>query len=33
MTRIDATMIAEIGIWRDYPPQSPLRRALAILAG
>jgi uncharacterized protein YjiS (DUF1127 family) len=33
MTRLDATMIAEIGIWQDFPPQSPLRRTLAALAG
>ena len=33
MTRIDATMTAEIGIWQDFPPRSALRRTLAALAG
>lgn len=33
MSYISATMIAEIGIWQDFPPQSPLRRALARLVG
>ena len=32
MIRIDQTMIAEIGIWHDYPPHSGLRRALSALA-
>jgi uncharacterized protein YjiS (DUF1127 family) len=33
MTRIDATMIAEIGTWQDFPPQSSIRRTLARIAG
>lgn len=33
MPRIHATMIAEIGTWQDFPPQSALRRTLATLAG
>ena len=33
MTRIDSTMIAEIGTWQDFPPRSGLRRTLAALAG
>jgi uncharacterized protein YjiS (DUF1127 family) len=32
MIRIDQTMIAEIGIWQDFPPHSGLRRALSALA-
>ena len=32
MTRIDQTMIAEIGTWQDFPPRSGLRRTLAALA-
>ena len=32
MSYISATMTAEIGLWPDFPPQSPLRRALTKLA-
>jgi uncharacterized protein YjiS (DUF1127 family) len=31
MIRIDQTMVAEIGIWQDFPPGSGLRRALTTL--
>ena len=33
MTRIDSTMIAEIGTWQDFPPQSGLRRTLTTWPG
>ena len=33
MPRLNATMIAEIGTWQDFPPRSALRRTLAALAG
>ena len=32
MIRIDQTMVAEIGIWQNLPPQSGLRRTLSALA-
>ena len=32
MIRIDQTMIAEIGIWQNFPPHSGLRRTLMALA-
>jgi uncharacterized protein YjiS (DUF1127 family) len=33
MPRLNVTMIAEIGTWREFPPQSALRRTMAALAG
>lgn len=33
MTRLDASVIAEIGAWQDLPPRSTLRRVtMAIVA-
>ncbi|HKY85504.1 MAG TPA: DUF1127 domain-containing protein [Pseudorhodoplanes sp.] len=32
MIRIDQTMVAEIGIWQNFPPRSGLRRMLMALA-
>lgn len=32
MIRIDQTMVAEIGIWQNFPPRSGLRRTLMALA-
>ena len=32
MIRIDQTMVAEIGIWQNFPPESGLRRTLMALA-
>ena len=32
MIRIDQTMVAEIGIWQNFPPRSGLRRTLTALA-
>lgn len=32
MIRIDQMMVAEIGAWQNFPPQSGLRRTLMALA-